>query len=72
MKRYYIQSALTLPDEEMTSQKLRPLLGVKYLSRKLLSVAYRHLLINQLQIALNCGKSQSPHVWLAAEVGIGR
>ena len=36
MKRYYIQSALILPDEEKTQQELRPLLGVKDMFRKVL------------------------------------
>lgn len=36
MKRYYIQSALTLPDLEKTQQELRPLLSVKDMFRKVL------------------------------------
>ena len=36
MKRYYIQSALMLPDEEKTRQELRPLLSVKDMFRKVL------------------------------------
>lgn len=36
MKRYYIQSALLLPDEEKTRQELRPLLGVRDMFRKVL------------------------------------
>ena len=36
MKRYYIQSALTLPDETKTRQERRPLLSVKDMFRKVL------------------------------------
>ena len=36
MKRYYIQSALMLPDAEKTRQELRPLLGVRDMFRKVL------------------------------------
>ena len=36
MKRYYIQSALNLPDEQKTRQALRPLLSVKDMFRKVI------------------------------------
>ena len=36
MKRYYIQSALMLPDAEKTRQELCPLLGVRDMFRKVL------------------------------------
>ena len=36
MKRYYIQSALNLPDEPKTRQELRPLFSVKDMFRKVL------------------------------------
>ena len=36
MKRYYIQSALVLPDETKVQQEIRPLLSVKDMFRKVL------------------------------------